>query len=185
MAKAGDLVREILQILGNFEQAARVAPLSNRYRLTRAIIGSMLAPRYSSRELSLALSRLKFRGLLQEEGGEVRLTPKGLDRISEYQLDALAITSPEAWDGVWRLVSWEIPESQRSRRDLLRSTLARLGFRQLQRSLWVLPYPCREQVEYLRDQLNLKGKLTFIEAHYVEGEAGLRHHFGVSLPQEP
>jgi len=184
MAKAGDLVREVLQILGNFEQAARVAPLSNRYRLTRAIIATMLAPRYPGRELSLALSRLKFRGLLQEESGEIRLTPKGLERVSEYQLDALEIPVPESWDGLWRLVSWEIPESQRSRRDLLRATLVRLGFRQLQRSLWVLPYPCREQVEYLRDHLNLGGKLTFIEASYVEGEARLRHQFGVGLPQE-
>lgn len=57
----------------------------------------------------------------------------------------------EKWDGLWRIVAYDIEESQRDTRDLLRWKLEELGFAMLQRSLWMTPHnvtrPLREFLE--------------------------------------
>lgn len=47
---------------------------------------------------------------------------------------------PQRWDGSWYLVSFDIPEKQRNKRDDLRKLLRRLGFASLHQSLWLSPY---------------------------------------------
>ncbi len=55
------------------------------------------------------------------------------------------------WDGLWRMVAYDIEEKRRDTRDLLRWKLEELGFGMLQRSLWVTPHdvtkPLREFLE--------------------------------------
>ena len=45
------------------------------------------------------------------------------------------------WDGHWRLVMYDIPESDRQLRLRLRRELSRNGFGCLQQSVWISPHP--------------------------------------------
>ena len=53
------------------------------------------------------------------------------------------------WDGLWRLVIYDIPEVDRRLRSKLRRELSNNGFGFLQKSVWISPHPVDE----------LKGKL--------------------------
>ena len=56
-----------------------------------------------------------------------------------------------AWDGLWRMVAYDIEEKRKDVRNGLRWKLEELGFGMLQRSLWVSPHdvvkPLREFLE--------------------------------------
>jgi phenylacetic acid degradation operon negative regulatory protein len=89
-----------------------------------------------------AISRLKRRGILQarrhEGAAGYRLSPEALailregdERIFRRQRGTLA-------DG-WLLAVFSVPESQRQRRHVLRSELARLGFGMVAPGVWIVP----------------------------------------------
>jgi hypothetical protein len=56
-----------------------------------------------------------------------------------------AIAGCQGWDEKYRLVSFDIPERMRNNRDKFRRAIKRIGFRQIQKSLWV----CNRNVEEL------------------------------------
>jgi phenylacetic acid degradation operon negative regulatory protein len=59
---------------------------------------------------------------------------------------------PEAWDGMWSLVAFSIPEEHRAARDELRKALRWLGFAPLYDGLWVSPRDhAGEVIERLKD----------------------------------
>jgi DNA-binding transcriptional regulator PaaX len=90
------------------------------------------------------IQRLEQRRLLERQSPSpgvrlCRLTQTG-------QLHALGGRNPEAqwkrrWDGHWRLVVFDVPESRRAMRDKLRSYLHLRGFGYLQNSVWITPDP--------------------------------------------
>ncbi len=51
------------------------------------------------------------------------------------------------WDELWRIVSYDIPEKNRNKRRLIRQNLYELGFKQLQRSVWLSPLSVDEYIK--------------------------------------
>ncbi|TSD02480.1 MAG: phenylacetic acid degradation operon negative regulatory protein [Parcubacteria group bacterium Athens0714_24] len=84
------------------------------------------------------------------------VTENGKKKIKKFILDELKISVPKNWDGNWRLVIFDIPENQRKIRDSLRNKLEDLNFYQCQKSVWVHPFPCIEEIEFLKDFFNIK-----------------------------
>lgn len=77
----------------------------------------------------------------------LRLTSFGQKSLSrDFALDRLG----KRWDGRWVVVIFDIPEQDRWVRDKLRPDLYSLGFRMLQESVWISPFPIAEDIrEYL------------------------------------
>lgn len=131
-----------------------------------------------------AYYNLKKRGMikLQKQGDRVRilLTGKGKNRLLSYQIQDLEIRRPPKWDGRWRLVMFDVPEAQRSSRDLIRAKLRRLGFLSVQKSVYIHPYACDELIEALRTHYRLRsGELYVFEARVLEGEEVLKKQFKI------
>ena len=94
-----------------------------------------LAVGVAEQAVRLAIHRLADAGLLVQEGrgrrGLIRLLPAGIERLAaDTQVIAFAYaqdagTAP--WDGLWRLHTFSIPESERAIRDVLRRALVTLG----------------------------------------------------------
>jgi CRISPR-associated endonuclease Cas2 len=53
------------------------------------------------------------------------------------------------WDGFWRVVMYDFPEAEKSKRDSLRKFLKKLGFAQWQISVWVSPHPVIDKLDKL------------------------------------
>src|SRR3989304_9555308 len=88
------------------------------------------------------------------EGVKVKLTDGGRKQVLQYKLNDLKPRTGE-WDGKWRVVFFDIPEKDKKRRDGLRKYLGKLGFRQYQRSVFICPYNCEKEVQYLREVLEI------------------------------
>lgn len=106
------------------------------------------------RRLYDAYTYLKRRGMIQVRyrGRQmhISLTPEGKKRVGRDDIDHLAITQPKTWDGLWRLFLFDVPARERSKREALRGKLIELGFSMLQKSVWVHPFECRNEVETLK-----------------------------------
>ena len=63
---------------------------------------------------------------------------------------------PKKWDGVWRLIIFDIPEKYRARRRDFQEKLKHMGCYQLQKSVWTHPFPCEKEIEMLKDFLHIK-----------------------------
>jgi phenylacetic acid degradation operon negative regulatory protein len=120
------------------------------------------------------IERLRAQKLIEFEpwrGEErvVRLTQAG-------RLAALGGRDPEvqwnrSWDGIWRVIVFDIPTTNNHDRNRLRKLLRQHHFGYLQDSVWITPDPVQDTV---RDLLKLQGaadSLLFLDAKPASGES--------------
>jgi hypothetical protein len=80
----------------------------------------------------------------------------GKQKIKKMILEELTLEKPKKWDKKWRLVIFDIPENKRRSRDALRKKLSELGFYQCQKSAWIHPFPCLEEIEFIKEYFRIK-----------------------------
>ena len=125
---------------------------------------------------SLRRSRLV---VLKEKDGKfvVELTGKGKRKFKEIKIDELKNRKPADWDGLWRIIIFDIPESKKYGRAALRGKMKELGFYQLQKSVWVFPYECEREIELLMELFDIFPYVNFIVATRIKDDARVKKHF--------
>lgn len=109
----------------------------------------------------------------------MRITQAGRVRALRYKVDEMAVDKPKQWDKKWRVVIFDIPEPQKNMREIFRKHLKYLGFYPLQKSVWVHPYPCFDEIEFLRQVYNIGGDVTYIVGEQLESTELLKQHYGL------
>jgi CRISPR-associated endonuclease Cas2 len=128
--------------------------------------------------IAQALTRLKERGLVREVDGAVELSAAGDHEVQKIFASEYQIPEPAFWDGKWRMLTFDIKEKQRKRRDELRLLLEGAGFVRLQHSVWVHPYSCDEFIGLLKAHLASKGdELFYFTVQDLQPDKALRAHF--------
>lgn len=109
----------------------------------------------------------------------VQLTPQGREELQKQQFQELAIPVPHTWDGTWRMVIFDVPEEIRYIRDVLREKLQKLGFYQVQKSVFLYPYPCEQEMEFLKQCLGAEYHVHYFEVRipHKSYEHHLKKHF--------
>lgn len=137
--------------------------------------------RAREREMRRVLSYMKKQNLITLAGDDyehgIRVTKAGKDRARRANFERLAIAKPKRWDGKWRIVFFDIPESYKVSRDALTFKLKRMGFLQLQRSVWIHPFACRNEVETVTLHFSLNRYITYIETEFIENQKALIKRF--------
>ena len=113
------------------------------------------------------LKRQRALEFIREEDGCLiyKVNEKEKERIKKFIFEELKIGAPNSWDGKWRLVIFDIPETKKNARHALRRKLAEIGFYQCQKSAWVHPFECEQEIEFIKDVLNIK---PFVKIFIVE-----------------
>lgn len=118
--------------------------------------------KYSKKKVYIAFYDLKKSGDINfyKKNNQLyfSLTKKGKKRAGWMQVDSLRIKKPRKWDGKWRVLLFDIVELKRFFREALRSKLVGMGFVMLQKSAWIIPYECRDEVETLKSFFGLSNK---------------------------
>lgn len=110
---------------------------------------------------------------------EVKLTEKGEMLVLRFDPDKLRVKIPPRWDGKWRLVIFDIPEKKVAARRALRNHLRKLGFVQLQRSVWIFPYECRNEIDFLAELFEVRNYIHYIIGEPWGQDAALRLKFNL------
>lgn len=110
----------------------------------------------------------------------VMLSEKGKKRAEIYSLDNLKINKPKKWDGNWRIVIFDVPERIKQIREALRMHLRNLGFYELQKSVFIFPFPCAEKINQIVDFYDVHEHVRIIMAHSLDNEEELMRQFNLS-----
>lgn len=136
------------------------------------------------RELVRALKEFRHARMLSWEEHDdtsvtITLTERGKLRALRQRFDSMVIPMPKHWDGRWRFVLFDIPEKSRLKRNIFRNKLQELGFKKVQQSLWVIPYPCKDEVDFIVEFLELRHYVRFLETITLSNDEDLRLHFKI------
>lgn len=113
-------------------------------------------------ELSQAIKRLRERGLIETKIDEGKIVMS----LTELGSDAIGLVkTDEPWDGLWRIVIYDIPENKRQIRDLFRRRLKDWGFKYWQQSIWVTKSNITIKLRKLLDKLGIKDWVVVIESN--------------------
>lgn len=111
-----------------------------------------------------------------EPGYKLELTRKGKKLLGQCNFYEFKINPKQAWDGNWRMFVFDIPEKKRAVRDVLRDKLKNLGFFQFQKSVWIYPFECEEEMRYICEFLGMQS-FTLIFTGKIHDDHLLRKYF--------
>lgn len=113
------------------------------------------------------LKELKRQGLVhitqKDDTISYTLTPAGAHRLQRVMVEEVRIPRPKKWDKKWRIVTFDIPVKQSAGRAAFTQHLQNLGFFMIQKSMWVYPYPCFEQIDKIAGHYNILRYCTLLE----------------------
>ncbi len=156
----GAIAPNIFQIFGKFKQSRR----------------------YSNKQLRNALYNLRRQNLIEiiqekDDKIKIRLTNKGRVKIKEFSTDILTIPRPKIWDKKWRIVIFDIPNKFTKAREALRQKLKNLEFYQLQKSVWIYPYPCEDEILFIARIFRIESFIEILTVEKLLHEEKIRRFF--------
>jgi len=125
----------------------------------RAILG--FPPHTRKSALAEGIRRLRKQGIIEYEtntDGKIML------KLTFLGKSFLGDQKPEEWDGIYRIVIWDIPEKKRRLRDLFRRRLKEWGFVHWQHSVWVSKRNVTGKLRSLISELGMDGMIVAIES---------------------
>lgn len=123
-----------------------------------------------------AANRMARARLLTKTGrgrGNVRYSigPQGRALIEQFLTKLLrwhmVLHGQLAWDGNWLVVTFSIPEKQRSKRNTFRNRLKEMGFGLLATSVWISPHDQEAEVTAQVEELGLTGQVSLLRCQRV------------------
>ena len=112
----------------------------------------------------------------------LQITERGRQKLAQIEFENLRITEPKQWDHLWRIVFYDIPEKQKAGRDALTRKLQEIGFLQLQRSVLIHPFPCKEAIATIAAAYDIDEFVTYIETGHVDRQDVLIKYFKKQTP---
>lgn len=143
--------------------------------------------KYSKKQLQNAYRNLHYRKLIEiiqesDEKFKVQLTNKGQKRVQEFSFEFLEIKKPNKWDGKWRILMFDIPSQPKiynQARNALRAKIKDLGFYQMQKSVWVYPYECEDEILFIAELFQIQKHIEIITAEKLLHEEKIKRAFGL------
>ncbi len=145
--------------------------------------------KYTRNQYRNAFYSLKRRGfvkVVKEKNDKIiiELTNSGKKKIREFSIDNISIPKSKKWDKKWRMVIFDIPSKFHKikfnkAREALRSKLKELGFFQLQKSVWVYPYPCADEILFIANIFEVEHCIEILTVEKMLYDNKLRYFFGL------
>lgn len=133
--------------------------------------------KYNTWRLKQLIKRLNAQKVVEIKEGEVKITKKGRQKLLKYDLEKMELK--KRIDGKWRLIIYDISNLKKSQREIFRSTLKRLNFLPLQKSVYLTPYVCDDEIEFLRQTFDIGNDVILLKVKSIENEIVYKKYFGI------
>ncbi|OIN89672.1 hypothetical protein AUJ40_01505 [Candidatus Berkelbacteria bacterium CG1_02_42_45] len=111
---------------------------------------------------------------INRKNDSVVLTNKGKIKLLEN-------SDENTTDGKWRMLSWDIPEDYKVKRQLLCRSIKRIGYKKVQKSLWACPFAKADQVNLIIEELKLQKYIAYLRVDRTDIEKHLYRLFEKEL----
>ena len=138
--------------------------------------------RFSKKQITDSITYLHRQKLIEyiaDKNGKtiVKITKKGEIKLRAFAIDLIDIEKPKKWDGKWRLVMFDIPMRFTKGREALRYHLKDLNFFQFQKSAWIYPYPCEDEIIFIADFFGVGKYVEILTVGNVLRDERIKRHF--------
>lgn len=188
MSKKPDFTKKILHSLSG-KRAMSVPEIQAGFATQDLTPALSLTRRGGNSTQKYAITRsiknLADSGLVELlEGGQgqfIRLTKPGRMKATSDKLKAESSLVNPNWDGKWRIVLLDLPETRKAEREALRYLLKKAGFMMLKNSAWVSPFPFEFMFQNLKKDFELNNELMIIVTDSLdpETEKNIRKEYGM------
>ena len=129
-----------------------------------------------------SLYRSKLVDVKDNEDGSVTmiLTGKGKNYALRYDIESIKIPQMKKWDKKWRGILFDVPEKHKKSRDGLSFALKKIGFYKFQKSVFVYPFECGAEVDFIIEFFTLHPYVRSMLADRIDNELDIKRHFGFS-----
>ncbi|OGD56734.1 hypothetical protein A2V71_04295 [Candidatus Berkelbacteria bacterium RBG_13_40_8] len=172
--KIGEREKEIIEMIGLGTLVIASFALPNLPIALRAI-----SKIRGNKGLQRFLENLEKKNVIYLGDEKIRLTKKGKDLLRHIQIAKIKIQKPKKWDGIWWLISYDIPKTHNRERDYFRSMLKRLEFCQIQASLWVYPYECKQEIAVIAKELNVSPFVIAMATDNLPNQKEMENYFNL------
>jgi len=160
--------------------------LSNRrtsYKITKLLVKEIFGLNKKPKNIPHYFLKLRKQKLIdfQEDGHctKIILTESGRNILLRFNYEELEIKKPKIWDRNFRVVVFDIPEKKKTARDSLREKLKELGCVRFNDSVWVYPYPCQKEIDFIANYWGIGKYVHFILARDITNRDLLEKAFNL------
>ena len=180
MKRMGPMSKKILLLLIGGASLGLTRRPDAYFRIVRGIAKEWR--KINERNLRTAIKNLyksKLVDYKENTNGTIKiiLTEMGRSKILKYDLDKIEIKKPSHWDKLWRLVVFDIPEDKNLGRKALAAKLKELGFYPMQKSVFIHPYECKNEIDFITEMFELAPYVRFLRVKDVDIELDLKNRF--------
>ena len=112
----------------------------------------------------------------------IKITNNGKQLIKNFDYDNLQLPKSKKWDKKWRLVVFDIPNKKRRERQAFSMKLKEIGFYPLQESVFIYPYDCRDEIDFICEFLSIGHYTNYCLVESLDKREGnLRRIFDLEL----
>lgn len=158
--------------------------LSNRrasYQISKLLVKEIFRLNEKPKNLQSYFWRLRKQKLIEfkkeKNFHKIILTENGREIFLRFNYEELKIKNPKIWDRNFRVVVFDIPEKRKAARDTLTEKMKELGFIRFNDSVWVYPYPCQEEIDFIANYWRIGKYVHFILAKDITNRALLEKAF--------
>ncbi|MEK9175312.1 MAG: CRISPR-associated endonuclease Cas2 [Patescibacteria group bacterium] len=169
----------LVLLLGGLALGLSGSP-SNYFRILKNIQKDWLSINNKALHNAIkSLYRSKLIDAKENEDGTITmfLTEAGKTRAISYNIESIFIKPMKKWDYMWRLVLFDIPESKKKARNALSQVLKNIGMLQLQKSVFISPYECKDEINFVIEFFQLKQHVRYAIIQHIDNELDLKNIF--------
>lgn len=97
-----------------------------------------------------------------EQSSFLSLTSSGRQKLRNIKLNAENHLVATTWDGYWRMVIVDIPESRKKDQDAIRYILKKAQFIQIKPSVWISPFPMEHMMINMKNDMRLEEDILIL-----------------------
>ncbi len=160
--------------------------LANRrtsYNLTKILVKQIFDSNKKPQNIPYYFLRLRKQKLIEikKEGDldKVILTENGKKIFLRFNYEELGVKKPKIWDRNFRIIVFDIPERKRLARNSLRNKMKELGCVKFNDSVWVYPYPCQKEIDFIANYWGIGKYVHFILARDITNRDLLEKSFNL------
>ena len=103
-----------------------------------------------------------------EQSSFLSLTSSGRQKLRTIKLNADNHLVSTTWDGYWRMVIVDIPESRKKDQDAIRYILKKAQFIQIKSSVWITPFPMEHMMINIKKDMNLHEDILILVTNKLD-----------------
>lgn len=127
--------------------------------------------------LKQVVKRLEKQKKIEIVNDVVQITEKGKKKLLQFDFEDIQLQKKT--DGKWRLIIYDISELKKKERNFLREILKRMKFLKLQQSIYLTPFICEDEIEYLKQMFGVGDEVQILKVTGIENEQAYKEYFGI------